>query len=87
MQMRIVSVKEFQELLDSTHILVGTDSEVYNGKEKEVMVELHQDKSLISRPNLETLIARLQIRCLICKNRGHKAKNCPEPKVICFKCR
>jgi hypothetical protein len=41
MQMRIVHAKEFQELLDSTRILVGTDSEVSNGKEEEVMMELH----------------------------------------------
>jgi hypothetical protein len=36
MQMRIVRAKEFQELLHSTCILVGIDSEVSNGKEKKL---------------------------------------------------
>jgi hypothetical protein len=86
MQLRIVRAKEFQELLDSVHASEEKDNKVSDGQGKEVVVESYQDKPLISTPNHETPIASSEIQCLNCKCKGHQAKDCRKPKVICFKC-
>ena len=87
MQLRIMRAKEFQELVDSAHIVVDDEIDAPEGKKRRIQkqtttcqVRGHMTKNC-SDPHMTYKTEKI---CHNCGIRGHVLKESPKPKIVCY---